>query len=688
MPDFKQASRFLAVNTPLGEDKLILVSISGGEELSRPFTYHLEMISQEDHLDPQQLIGHPVSIRMDQDDSSERYFHGLVRDFAHTGWGDKGTSFTATIVPQLWTLTQTTDCRIFQEKSTPDILEEVFGDVGLSDYELKLSANYEPHEYCVQYRESDFDFVSRLMEEEGIYYYFKHEQGKHMMVLADSPSGFYKLPQADVELADPNNTTGNQFQIKSWRHNYSFRSGKYAQTDYNFKTPSSDLLSDEAARKAFNGADKLEVYDYPGRHPDNGRGGQLARVRMEELESDQDVASGDGTYRSFSPGGKFKFERHRSDAERGKEYAITSIDIFASIGGYISGENAEGLEYENRFTVVPSSTPFRPKRFTARPVVEGPQTAVIVGPSGEEIYTDEHSRVKVQFHWDRYGKKDEKSSCWVRVSQAHAGKGWGYVDIPRIDEEVIVDFLEGDPDAPIITGRVYNAEVMPPFSLKGGDNAKNKTRRGNTTKTYKGGGFNEMSMDDTPGEEQIRIHGQYNMDTVVENDQTLKVGNDRTNEVGNDETLTVGNDQTEEIGNNRTTKVAVDDELTVGVNRKLQVGASQDVTVGAEQKETVGGTYSLKIGGSYKIALAGALATQVGGDLKEQVAGKREAMVVGGVKTTTMGDSKITAMGKHAVLSPKVQLTALGSLSLKCGASTIKMTPGSIIIKSPLVKIN
>ncbi|MBN1853273.1 MAG: type VI secretion system tip protein VgrG, partial [Pirellulales bacterium] len=340
--------------------------------------------------------------------------------------------------------------------------------LGFQDFKLKLSGNYPSHEYCVQYRETDFAFVSRLMEEEGIFYYFRHENGKHTLVLADDATAYYELDDSQVEFGDPNHTSGNQDQIKEWQHGYSYQPGKFAHTDYNFKTPAKILMATENTVVNFANNKAFEVYDYHGRHRDTERGRALARVRMEALEVSHNVAHGESTYRSFSPGGKFKFERHRTRAEVGQSYLLSYVETLASLGdSYITGVGEGEFEFKNRFRCISADTVYRPPSDTPKPVVEGPQTAVVVGPAGEEIYTDEHSRVKVQFHWDREGRKDEYSSCWIRVSQAHAGKGWGYIDIPRIGEAVIVDFLEGDPDAPIIIGRVYNANVMPPFPLDG-----------------------------------------------------------------------------------------------------------------------------------------------------------------------------------------------------------------------------
>jgi type VI secretion system secreted protein VgrG len=577
-----QSHRELAIFTPLGKDKLLLHSLSGREELSQPFHFELEMLSADEAIDPGAIVGRNVSFRVARQDGVTRWFNGYVSRFGYVGQSVRGIVYRATLVPWLWFLQKTADCRIFQNKTAVQIIQQIFQDLGFQDFEVKLHASYPEREYCVQYRETDFAFVSRLMEEEGIFYYFRHENGKHTLVLADRKGAYFDLEDSKVEYRT---TEDLEDRILSWEHFQEYRPGRWAQTDYDFKQPRLDLMSREPSTVHLPRNKQFEIYDYPGNFTDRDGGKKRTRVRMEEHEVPHDVASGSGTYRTFSPGGKFKFQAHECAAEVGKSYVVTSIEHQASVdGSYVSGTAEAELPYRNRFTCMPSSVVYRPSRQTLRPIVEGPQTAVIVGPPGEEIYPDEYGRVKVQFHWDREGKRDENSSCWIRVSQIHAGKGWGYMDLPRIGEEVIVDFLEGDPDRPIITGRVYNADNMPPFALPAG-----KTRRGNATKTYKGAGFNEMSMDDTPGAEQIRIHGQYNMDTVVENNQTLVVGVDRaskigsndTTEIGNNSLLKVGVDSTEIVGNNKVTQVGNAIMIDAGTNILIKAGTSITLQCGA-----------------------------------------------------------------------------------------------------------
>ena len=572
-----QDQRLLAIETPLGPDRLLLVGIDGHEEVSELFHYALELLSTDFAIAAKDMVGKPVTFSVHLADEGRRYFHGIVREFSAGLPARAGMyrRYRAEVVPWLWFLTRTTDCRIFQRMSVPDIIKKVFEIHGMRDYDLgQIRGIYPRRTYCVQYRESAFNFISRLMEDEGIFYFFRHEPGKHTMVLTDSNLAYPSLPEGTVLYQHAASFHPHEDRITQWEHQYAFRSGKWALNDYNFETPQARLLSGENTLVDLPKNKDFEFYDYPGNYeePDDGR--RLARIRMEEEESGYDLVEGESACRSFSPGFKFTFDDYAVESENGKTYALVSVEHHATEPasyGSNSEPSEEGAIYRNRFRAVPESVRYRPARKTRKPLVEGPQTAVVVGPPGEEIYPDEYGRVKVQFHWDRLGQRDQDSSCWIRVSQMHAGKGWGYTDLPRIGEEVIVDFLEGDPDRPIITGRVYNADNMPPFALPAG-----KTRRGNTTNTYQGAGYNEMSMDDTPGAEQIRIHGQYNMDTVVGNNQTLKVNVDRTTQIGNNDVREVGGSSLEHVAVDK--RVTVDGNIDISAGSNIVIRAGTSIT--------------------------------------------------------------------------------------------------------------
>lgn len=576
---FTQENRRIGIETPLGKDALLLKSFVGVEEISRLFSYKLEMLSSNKSIPAKDIVGKNVTFWVECSDGSERHFNGHVRSFAYCGAGDRLSMYRAEVVPWFWFLTRTTDCRIFQKKTVPDIIKQVFGDLGFSDAQYEINGSHPQREFCVQYRESDFRFVSRLMEEEGMFYYFKHEKGKHTLVIGDHKGAFKDCHDKNVQLAASESIHELPDHIYSWEHHHEFRTGKWAQTDYNFETPTTSLMTNTNTVVQLDGASKYEMYDYPGDYQKKSDGDAETKIRMEEEEASFDVVHGTSHCRSFSPGGKFKMVKHHSSAEQGKGYVVTSVRHTADMGGsYVSGGGGtEG--YRNEFTCIPDSVSFRPARITPQPRIHGSQTAIVVGPSGEEIYTDKYGRVLVQFHWDREGKKDEKSSCWIRVSSPWTGKNWGMIHIPRIGQEVVVSFLEGNPDRPLITGMVYNADTMPPWALP-----DNKTQSGIKTRSTKQGGtanFNELRFEDKKDSEDIYFHAEKTFHRVVETDDDLQVGNDQTKTIKNNRTLLIkdGDDSSKLEKGSRAVLIEMgDDDLNIKMGNqstKLDLGKSE-----------------------------------------------------------------------------------------------------------------
>ncbi len=586
--EYKQAERPLAVETPLGPDKLLLTAFRGGESLSTLFEYELNLVSTDSGIAAADLVGQPVSFMVRRLNGEPRWFHGFVRRFGYLSTDDRLSHYRAQVVPHLWFLTQTTDCRIFQNKSVPDILAQVFDDLGLSDYDLSgISGTHDPWDYCVQYRESDFAFVSRLMEKEGIYYYFRHEQGRLTLMLADGTGGYFDAAEDQLEYFGTESGPDVYNTLVAWEHHYEFRSGRAAHTDYDFTKPSTPLMADTETVVKFDGVGRYELYDYPGGYTERNHGDREVALRMEEQEAQHDVVQGRGYNRTFTPGARFTLAEHPSEAERGGRYVLTRVTHQAELGGSFTTGSGGGSDfiYENSFHCIPDGTTFRPLRVTPKPRVHGSQTAVVVGPGGEEIYTDEYGRVKVQFHWDREGQRDEKSSCWVRVSQPWTGHRWGWQHIPRIDSEVVVTFLEGDPDQPLITGMVYNAESMPPYTLP-----DNKTQTGIKTRSSRDGddqNFNEIRFEDLKGEEQLYIHAERNQDIEVEVDETHWVGQDRRKTIDRDEVVEVKRDRTETVGR--------DESITVEGDRDEEVHGDETLVIRGSRSDTVRGSDSQSI---------------------------------------------------------------------------------------------
>ncbi|MCA9062806.1 MAG: type VI secretion system tip protein VgrG [Planctomycetaceae bacterium] len=677
MANYTQENRRSGITTSLGKDVLLLSQFEGTEPISGLFQYSLNLLSENDAISARSIIGKPVAFWVEHPDGEPRWFHGMVSRFEYFGRGDRLSIYRAQVVPALWFLSLNSDCRIFQEMTVPDIIADVLKRRGLDDFDMGgVTGSYPTLEYCVQYNESDFAFISRLMEEVGIFYFFQHSEEGHKMMIGDENGTFMAAKDGDVRFVDKLSERSYNNQIWSWHHTYEFRPGKWAHKDFNFKDPK-PMSSTKNSLISLQGNSAIEVYEYPGGFEVRDEGDSRAKVRMEAEEAHHDIVEGDSYCRSFSPGYTFRMSGHHSEAESNREYLITAVrHRLDASAQYTTGASSETQGYENEFTCVPKEIPFRPLRKTQVPRIHGTQTALVVGPAGEEIYTDEFGRVKVQFHWDREGKYNESSSCWLRVSQVHAGKGWGMMDLPRIGEEVIVSFLEGDPDRPLIVGRVYNGVNTVPFNLPA-----EKTRRGNMTKTYKGAGHNEMSMDDTPGKEQLRMNAQYDMNSNVNNDQTLDVGKNQTEKVGVDRTREVGNNETVKVGVNKSVNVGTNHDETIGVNQKISVGTSQTTSVGSTQSNSVGSmknetvgmmsnemvgvAKTLNVGAAYSIISGGVMNVAVGFAAAEEVGGTKK-IIVGSKLEITCGASKLTmdSGGKVTISGTEFNFSASGPVKI------------------------
>ena len=689
---YTQDNRHIAITTPLGKDVLLLKGFDGQEAVSQPFRYTLELLSEVDPaVQFDAVVGKNVTISI-LHPGGTRYINGIVRRFSQQAGQPPFAVYRAEIVPWFWLLTQTADCRIFQNLPIPDIIGKIFKDLGFTDFKLNLVKSYPPREYCVQYRETDFNFVSRLMEQYGIYYYFEHADGKHTLIIGDAPGAH----EPGDPLAVPfHGTAGATVTPEDVVHEFvkeqEIRPAKYALTDYNFETPSVKLAVTVDSVFPAPAGMKFEVYDYPGEYQKRADGDQLVKLRMEEEEAQRSVLTGASGCRHFTAGYRFQLSGHgRADFDG--EYVLSSVRHAAEELGYDAGGDDGDFSYANTFTCFPAAVAFRPQRTTPKPVIQGAQTAEVVGTKGEEIYTDKYGRVKVQFHWDREGKKDENSSCWIRVSHPWAGKGWGSVSIPRIGQEVIVDFLEGDPDQPLITGRVYNGELMPPYGLPAGGVVSGL--KSNSTKG--GGGYNEMSMDDTKGKEKITVHGQYDMSRTIEHDLHGKVGNDRTEAVTNNETLSVGNNRTRTVGSNesitvgsnRTHKVGIKEDITVGAKQTIKVGAKQGTMVGGQRTILVGGKQGVVVGGAHTIKVGGKQSLKIGGDEEIKVGGKRTDKVASD-QTATIGGARTSSITKaEKVKAKSITLEGADEIVLQTGAAKIVMKKnGDITISGKKIEV-
>lgn len=650
-----QEGRLLKIYTPAGEDFFLLQGVRVKEAISELFQIEAELLVEESapnykitEVDEKDLLGKSATISITQKDGVTRYFNGIIQRFSQGRRNLRFSRYYTTIVPKVWLLTQNIQSRIFQNLSVPEILKKVFDGFEVT---FELQGNYEPRNYCVQYQESDFDFASRLMEEEGIFYFFEHTVKEHKMIISDAAETHRPCPEKNLIPYFINIDRKDDWisSIHSWEIDYKLLSGKVTLWDHNFELPHKSLEASKPSRFSLGVNKELEVYEFPGGYArkydgidksgretpsglqkifiDNKR---TAQIRMEEIDSKHKLIRGESDCASLKAGFRFKLCNHPNKTLNA-DYLLTEVIHEATqTPAYVSEEEIKGA-YSNTFICIPYGTghpPFRPSRKTPKPIIHGSQTAYVVGPPGEEIFTDKYGRVKVQFHWDRDGKDNESSSCWVRVAQSWAGNGWGTVFIPRVGMEVIVHFLEGDPDQPIITGCVYNPIALPPYKLP-----EEKTKmviKSNSSKG--GGGFNEIRFEDKKGEEQVFIHSQRRMDVRVKGSLYE----------------------------------------TCGANRHERIGIRSDNQPGGNLVITIGGNYDLHVKDSFYIGIDGKLNETVKGDVVEDYQSNLSTIVKKKVELNAL----------------EVTIEAKSKISLKVGGNCVIVDPSGITIAGTMVKIN
>ncbi|MFE1572859.1 type VI secretion system Vgr family protein [Comamonas odontotermitis] len=718
------ANRTFTAHSPLG-DQLEFRSLVGSEKISRLFEYRVRLIGESSSISAKSLLGKDLTIEVDLTTElgggGVRYLSGQVVQFTYIGRDGDFSSYMAVLRPKLWHATRRTDFKIFQDKKAPEIIQSVLAKYGMS-IEERLTGTYRTWDYMVQYDEPDFNFVSRVMESEGIYYFFKHQKGNHTLVLADDIGAHSPLPSGPSTIpyysGDRAAHVHDEDYIDAWSFAEDIASGYFAADDYDFEKPKA-LLDTKEAQPAGHAEDSREIYKWPGGYTEVGDGENYARIAIEQQKAPREVAHGEGNARNIAPGYLFTFSKYPR-GDQNKEYLIESAyyrfeeNVRRSDGSGGAGNSKRAgtdspTTYRIGFDVVPKSTAYRSQRVTPKPHTTGPQTAVVTGPAGEEIHTDKYGRVKVQFHWDRYGKFDENSSCWIRVSQTWAGSNYGSMHIPRIGQEVIVDFLNGDPDYPIITGRVYNAMQMPPWDLPA-----NKTQSGIKTRSSMGGAAgpgekngpgdaNAIRFEDKAGQEQLWLHAQKDQLTEVEHDEDKWVGNDRrktvdgheTNVIHKNRTETVDWNETITVHKNRTETVDWNETLTVHKNRDKTIDKNEtdvikkkwDITVGQIRMEKVGllSTFNVGLVHSENVGL---LHSSIVGGKRIEVSGVDKTEVVNGPRTTTVKSDTVTVEETQKITAKKIELNASEEILLVCGASSIKLTPQMIQELADMIYLN
>jgi len=674
--DYQQDERFIGIATQLEKDSLLLKSCTIIEQLGRPFVMKADLLSEDPAIDFQKVIGQGVTIRWRMPDTGsgekQRLFSGYVSAFLQRPRAEGFYCYEATIVPWLWFLSRTSDCRIFhgamnsppEEMTVPGIIKQVFKDHGFDDFTPALTGTYRTLDHCVQYRETDFNFVSRLMEQEGIYYFFEHaEEGgavKHKLKLVDAMSAHADYPDfGTVRYRASGSEADDTGNVLSWARTKQVQPGTFKVNDFDFKRPTTNMLGGGTMARQHPNSE-FEVYDWAANFADEDQGDygeRYGKLRVEELQAQHDLIVGQADCPGITCGCTFTLAGHPRPDENGK-YLVVGVTYRCTAETYKSGASfaagsGSGKQFLCEFTALPASGVFRPSRVTPKPRIQGPQTAIVVGKAGEEIHTDEFGRIKVQFHWDRYSPANENSPCWVRVSQLWAGKNWGAVFLPRIGQEVIVAFLEGNPDRPIVTGAVYNGAAKPPYPLP--DNATKSTIKSNSSKG--GQGFNEIRFEDKKGEEQVFLH--------AEKDQDVRVKHDTKEWIGNDRHLIVKANQKEMVEADKHTHVKGDQLLKVDGNIGTDVKGNEITKVGGNQHSAVTGAFHVKATGDARVS-------GMNVDLKATTNAALEA-----------GTNLHVKGGAVVVIEGGVQL------SLKAGASFIDIGPAGISISgAPLVNIN
>jgi len=587
-----EASYLLKIG-PYAETDVDVLRFSYSERLSDLFRLTVELASEDPELKFDDIVGKPASFQVQAGEHS-RVIHGVTCRFEQTGHTERHTFYEAEIVPKLWLLSQRAHMRIFHESTIDVCIQEVLTKAGLvenEDFEFDLTGTHPTRNYCVQYHETDLDFVLRLLEEEGVLYFFEHSDEKCLLKMTDNPKAHATIPgEAAVRYSAPSGMVEDDDQISEFVASQRVRTGKFRQVDYLYAKPTLDLKAEKAAESHA----ELAVFEYPGGYEDATVGGKLAEVRLEEQQTFRWQATGKSTCRRLTAGAQFELQEHPR-ADFNKSYLLTEV-VHRGAHPQALGEGGGETLYSNEFRVIPADTRFRPPRLTPKPVARGAQSAVVVPMSedgSDEIECDEQGRVRVRFHWDL----DGKHTCPLRICQVSAGSGFGFVFIPRVGQEVIVDFLEGDPDRPVVVGSVYNGDNLQPYKL-----ADEKTKSVlKTSSTPDGEGFNEIRFEDKKDSEQVFVHAQKDFDLDVENDQRIHVKNDRHLKVVNDAKTDIGNDGHTKVGRHRQTEIVSDDHLKVGGKQAIEITESKSLKVTGDMIEVFEANHSCEVTGDYYV---------------------------------------------------------------------------------------
>ncbi|PWD63986.1 type VI secretion system tip protein VgrG [Pectobacterium versatile] len=593
-----------------------VVDFQLSEALNQPFALSLNLASPLPGIDFGAVLDQPCELLVWYEGELQRRVNGIISAFAQGDTGFRRTRYQAEVRPALWRLGLRTNARIFQAQKPEAIIGALLEEAGITDYAFALRNEHAVREYCVQYRESDLAFITRLAAEEGMYFFHEFEEGKHRLVFADDAGALAKGPELFFNLATQGLSEGAY--VRRFRYAEAVRTAEVALKDYSFKTPAYGLLHNKMSGELEHQRESYQHFDYPGRFKQDPSGKAFTGYRLDALRAGAMTGSGESNAAELMPGSSFTLTEHPNLALN-IAWQLVAITHSGQQPQALEEESGgEPTTYSNSFEVVKASTTWRAD-LPYKPMVDGPQIATVVGPAGEEIYCDQYGRVKLQFPWDRYGASDDQSSCWVRVSQGWAGGQYGLIAIPRIGHEVIVSFLEGDPDQPIVTGRTFHATNPSPYPLPA-----NKTRTSIRTSTHKGAGFNELRFEDQAGQEEVFIHAQKDMNTVVLNNRSTGVGVDHAENVGRDQVSVIGRHQILNVVENQGTEIQGAQKVIIGAGRETEVTMNDKLTVtGNITITSTGGNIELTTG-------AGSLTIYKNGDID-----------IKGVKVNVIGSERI-----------------------------------------------
>ncbi|HBY1513932.1 TPA: type VI secretion system tip protein VgrG [Klebsiella aerogenes] len=683
----------ISILSSVDSSSLLFWKFSGQEKLSEPFHFQVDLLSQDFAIDRQAMLGKNMTVAVPGQWGQVRYLSGKItavtvraEDLGETRYA----VYQTTLEPDLWPMMRDRNFRIFQQQRVPDIVAKLFSEHNVK-FEDKLTRSYRQWEYCVQYAESSFHFISRLLELEGISYLFRHDKDGHTLVLmddyqqAESFPGYETIPWH----AQPGGGAVGEEGISQLMASHVVTPGLYSTDDYDFRKPHAWMLQ-TLQNPVSPTPGKIDVYDWPGRFMEHGDGEAYARIRQQSWQAEQQQTQGIATATGIVPGHTFTLAHAPNMADNAKWLVVGARYDFEE-NQYASG-GGNTAQHRIAFTVIPAATPFVPASRTDWPRTYGPQTARVVGPKGESIWTDKYGRIKVKFHWDRESQGDENSSCWVRVSSAWAGQGYGGVQIPRVGDEVVVDFINGEPDRPIVIGRVYNEASMPPWALPAA-----ATQMGFMSRSKDGSpdNANALRFEDKPGEEQLWLHAERNMDTEVENDETHDVGNNRTKTVGKDETshikqnrtrtvdgnesVTVGKDRSKTINGNETTTVEQNRTESVKGNETLSVEQNRDETISGNHTTTVKSDHTATVEGKQSLTVVQDRTRQVQGNESVSVQQNRNVQVTGNQTLGVTGNHDISVTGKQTqTITSKQEVTIGAGRTLSITGGDTRFTQGSV----------